>query len=82
VAGEKTIKRVEAHEGADWVYRIDFLAADGSIVHSYNHGNSSNKVTAFDIGSNEELIGVYGVKDKSNYFTSFGFIVKVKTYYH
>ena len=29
------------------------------------------------LGDNEELIGVYGIKDKSEYFSAFGFIVKV-----
>ena len=31
------------------------------------------------LGSDETLIGVYGVLGKKDYFTSFGFIVKVPT---
>jgi len=33
---------------------------------------------AYRLGKDEELIGVYGVKDRAAYFSSFGFIVKVK----
>ena len=30
-----------------------------------------------EIAKNEDLIGVYGSKDNTDYFTRFGFIVKV-----
>ena len=30
-----------------------------------------------ELGENEDLIGVYGVKDRENWITTFGFIVKV-----
>ena len=35
-----------------------------------------------DIAENEELIGVYGEKDKQDYITSFGFVVKVNSKWH
>lgn len=30
------------------------------------------------LGNSEELFGIYGVKDEAEWFTSFGFITKVK----
>lgn len=30
------------------------------------------------LGNNEELFGIYGVKDEAEWFTSFGFITKTK----
>ena len=38
---------------------------------------TSDKVI-FSLADNEELIGVYGVKGRFDYFTTLGFIVKVK----
>ena len=35
-------------------------------------------MNTYDLEENEELIGVYGVKYRSAYITSFGFIVKRK----
>ena len=35
----------------------------------------------YDIGENEEIIGVYGHKESNRWFDNFGFIVKVKPTY-
>ena len=51
----------------------------GSVGICYDPTNhiTTSKVE-ISLADNEELIGVYGVKDKRAYFTSLGFIVKVK----
>ena len=69
----------QSKEGAvDYTYSIYFLDGAGNEVYSYKPGTKSKNGPAFDIAENEEIFGVYGVKDKKNYFTSFGFIVKKK----
>jgi len=64
--------------GADFTHSIFFLDGAGNEVYSYNQGNQSKEGPSFDIAENEEIFGVYGVKDKKDSFTSFGFIVKKK----
>ena len=75
----KSIRRVQSSSNAaDFTYSIFFLDGAGNEVYSYKPGGGSKNGPAFDIAENEEIFGVYGVKDKKNYFTSFGFIVKKK----
>ena len=50
----------------------------GNEVYAFNPTDDTPKTTAYRLRDNEELIGVYGVKDKRSYFSSFGFIVKVR----
>ena len=76
------IKAVEAHGISDtesYLYQIGFTDSAGNEVESYNPRNTSIPTTKFQLGENEELIGVYGVKNKRSWLTSFGFIVKVTT---
>ena len=50
----------------------------GNEVSVYNPSNDTHNTTSYRLNYDEELIGVYGVKDKRSYFSGFGFIVKVK----
>ena len=69
----------QSHAGADYTYSIFFFNSAGNEVASYNPGGITSKNgPTFDIAENEEIFGVYGVKDKKDYFTSFGFIVRTK----
>ena len=45
---------------------------------SYNPHERNDPVIEQVLREDEELIGVYGVKDKSNYLTTFGYIVKIR----
>jgi len=45
-------------------------------IASYNPTNMKRKGPVLKLRDEETLIGVYGVKDKKGFFTSFGFIVK------
>ena len=56
---------------------MTFLSKDGNEIAAYNPRNLERNGPIYDIADNEDLIGVYGVKDKRNFFSSFGFIVKV-----
>ena len=50
----------------------------GRVVYEFNPSNHSRSTTSYELGEKEELIGVYGVMNNFNWFSSFGFIVKVK----
>ena len=69
---------MEAFDENRYIYRIRFMDSAGREVYVYNPINVSVTTTSYQLGVNEELIGVYGVKNRNSWFTSFGFIVKVK----
>ena len=54
------------------------MGKDGKEVYFYNPDNHPHAVKERHLAENEELIGFYGVKDKEDYFTTFGFLVKVR----
>ena len=57
---------------------MTFLDKGGKLIDKYNPMNHRvHEGTKYELQENEELIGVYGVKDLAEYFNSFGFIVKV-----
>ena len=45
-----------------------------NMLFEYNPDKHQHGVTVHELAENEELIGVYGVKDKQGWFTSFGFL--------
>ena len=62
------------------IYSLRFLDKDCGLISSYDPINCGDNGTVYEIAANEDLIGLYGVrKDNLEYFTSFGFIVKVMT---
>ena len=73
------IREVAAHDGKYWAGNIHFRDSEGKDISVYNPSNDTHQTTEYRFGDNEELIGVYGIKDKRSYFSSFGFIVKVKS---
>ena len=66
--------------GINCAYGIYFFDKDGQEIDSFNPYNDERLGAIHTIGDNEELIRVYGVRNKPNYkfFTSFGFILKVR----
>ena len=73
----KKVAFVQAHDGdGDTISRIHFMDEQKQELGCYNPYSLTQKGPLLRIQDGEELIGVYGVKDKSNYFTSFGLIVK------
>ena len=78
----RPIRQVEAWdgfaEGNHYVDEISFNDASGNLLYRYDpHGRVFTPKTPHLIKENEEIIGVYGVKDMRHYFTAFGIIVKV-----
>ena len=67
-----------AFDGFSFTGIIRFMDSVGSELFEYNPLNSPVSTRTFQLGENEELIGVYGNKDQHHYFRNFGFIVKVK----
>ena len=57
---------------------MTFLDRHGGEIDFYDTDNHSRDGPIYEIADNEELIGVYGVRNKQDRFTSFGFIVKVR----
>ena len=65
---------------------MTFLDHEGQQIEAYNPLDRERKGPIHEIAANEELIGVYGVQDKSKkdkakrskYLLGFGLIVKVK----
>ena len=74
------IRAVEADYGGDntTISIIRFMDSAGNKYYEYNPNNLSWGTKTYQLGENEELIGVYGSMDKNPWFESFGFIVKVK----
>ena len=64
---------------------LRFYDSTGNKVYEYNPYNSEcgerrvPEEIRHEIADNEELIGVYGVKEKKNWLSNFGFIVKTKS---
>ena len=58
------------------IYRVTFLDGKGKEIEKYHPKWFGQGGIVHELAENEELIGIYGVKDKQDYFTSFGFIVK------
>ena len=78
-AGNPIRKVQQSHSGdVNYIYSIYFLDKANDEIANYNPGDNDKNGPVFDIDQNEEIFGVYGVKDKYDYFTSFGFIVRTK----
>ena len=73
-----SIRAVDAYDSEDLIGALQFYDKD-KVVYDYNPEDYSTKENLrYQLNSNEELIGVYGVKDNWYRFKTFGFIVKVK----
>ena len=57
---------------------VKFYDEKARMICEYNPQRSKLGHVKHRIGEKEELIGVYGVKGFQSYFTSFGFLVKVR----
>jgi len=76
--GNMPIRQVAAYDGPDYAHTIKFNDANGNIVETFNPFKYTYATKSpYLIKENEELIGVYGIKDISHWFSAFGFIVKV-----
>ena len=63
--------------GGNEVTQIGFLSA-GDMIDEYNPKENNSKWGAtYEVGADQEIIGVYGNTDK-RWFSNFGFIVKQK----
>ena len=70
---------MQAKSWSNCASRVYFLDQDGQEIDCFNPQNIARAGVILAIGDNEELIGVYGVKNKRpDVLTSFGFIVKVR----
>ena len=77
----KPVRQVQVIESeGHGISRINLLNHWGKEISSfpaYGEREISGGAAIMKISKNEELIGVYGVKGKEKYFTSFGFILKI-----
>ena len=82
---DNSIREVGACTKMNSIVLLQFYDSTGNKQHEYNPydrecGNRGvSEEIRHEIADNEELIGVYGVMDKMDSMSSFGFIVKVKS---
>lgn len=77
----RPVRSVQARDNSNspYTHAVTFLDRDGSVIDIYNPNNDAREGVVHAIAEDEELIGVYGVRNKANsYFSNFGFIVKIK----
>ena len=58
------IRAVAAAENKKGTWNMQFRDEDENVVCEYNPFKNKDKVSLRKLGENEELIGVYGVKDQ------------------
>ena len=61
-----------------YLTQLKFYDEEDNLITEYNPKNRSDDEHEQVLEDNEELFGIYGVKNKQKYLTTFGFIVKVK----
>lgn len=72
------IRKIQVKTSTNMINAIAFLDKDGQKIESYEAQESDGlEESNIELGPNEEIFGVYGVKDSSDHFTSFGFIAKI-----
>ena len=57
------------------------MDSEGNVFYKYDPSayNTYGDIISYQLGENEELFGIYGsYGNESRWFTTFGFIVKVK----
>ena len=59
-------------------FRVTFIDRHDKEIDSYNPRNDPRDGKVYEIGENEELIGVYGKKEQDTLLNALGFIVKVR----
>ena len=75
----KRVKCANNNASFGYIYAVKFMDKQGSQVSIYDPIQTiRNRDKEHQLGEAEELIGVYGVKGREYWFTSFGFILKVK----
>ena len=57
---------------------MGFLDEEGNEISKHRSWNYEEKV--INLAENEELFAVYGFKDRKDWFSTFGYIVKVRQY--
>lgn len=64
-AAQRPVKTVEAMNDGCGISRVTFLDKNGAEIGCYNPKNKSRGGPMHEIADNEELIGVYGVRNKN-----------------
>lgn len=79
-AVDQSFRAVQAHTSdLDKFYSIKFHDKKNKIISVFGSLNSGYYSKTHQLRENEEIIGVYGWKNKiSSYLTAFGFIVKAR----
>ena len=78
-----SVSMATATNQPDWLRTLNIIGEDDSTLQSLNGGHDGS-LAAFqprEIGENEVLVGIYGVRNVQDHITSFGFIVKTNELY-
>ena len=74
---ENKISAVQANVDYTIPLGMAFLDSQDNKLYEYKHDPYSYDIEKYDIGQNEEIIGIYGHGKTQRWFNSLGFIVKV-----
>ena len=79
----RPVRSVQATEKNDTIKNLAFYDGTQKRIDCYNPAADNSCLEPIqgivhEIGENEELVGVYGVNNRPQHFTTFGFIVRVK----
>ena len=69
------VKRVNGSKDGTTVHKLSFIKKDGTEITKVETANWQLYGQESVIADDEEIIGVFGTKDSSNYVDSLGFIV-------
>ena len=74
----KYVQAKEGTNGFNYVYRLTFLDKDKQEIGKFDKADFRLSGQEYCLLEDDELIGVYGVKNKEKWFTSFGFLYKTR----
>ena len=72
------VRYIRASETRDCVQQIYFLDQHKNVIDGYDPFSIGNFGREIELRTSEEIVGVYGVVDKRDWLTSFGFITKMR----
>ena len=79
-----SIRAVDSTFRNEYIYDLQFYDGNGELEQEYVSREIEDYMeydpsSRYELADNEELIGVYGVKDYYENLSTFGFVVKVKS---
>ena len=77
--GLNRIKFIRGSNNSDCIQHLYFMDRDHNIIAAYDPFNLGNHGKELELQEHEEIVGIYGVYNRAQWFSSLGFIVKVRS---